>query len=146
MGLAEKDLNPGDHVYVKRRGILYSHHGIYAGDGKVIHYTGEEKEKRDPLVTETTMGDFLKGGKLRRRDYKKRLPHSESLRIAKGHLSRNGYSLAFNNCEHFASYCVSGKKRSKRVHKVIGAFAGIALAITGTIIQKKRRKKSGDAL
>jgi len=113
--LSERDLSPGDHIYVRRKAVLYTHHGIYAGRGKVFHFKGEMKEKKEPIVKITTLGDFLKGGKLRRRDYKKRFPHSESLRIAKGHLSNNGFSLAFNNCEHFASYCVTGKKRRKEV-------------------------------
>ena len=97
MRLIEKDLNPGDHIYVKRRGLLYSHHGIYAGNGNVIHYTGAEKEKKDPSVTNTDIEEFLKDGRLKRRDYKKRLPYSETLNLAKWPLSDNGYSLTFNN-------------------------------------------------
>ena len=96
MGLSEKDLNLGDHIYVRR--LLYSHHGIYAGDGNVIHYTGEEKEKKAPLVRETNIEGFLKGGKLKRRNYKKRLLPSETLSLARKHLSNNSYSLTLNNC------------------------------------------------
>jgi len=139
MGLSEKDLNLGDHIYVRR--LLYSHHGIYAGDGNVIHYTGEEKEKKDPLVRETDIEDFLKGGKLRRRHYKRRLPPSETLSLAKKHLSGNGYSITLNNCEHFVTYCATGKKKSKQVRKAIGGVLGITLAITGAIIRIKRTKK-----
>ena len=139
MSLSKEDLNLGDHIYVRR--LLFSHHGIYAGDGNVIHYTGEEKEKKDPLVRETIIEDFLKGGKLRRRNYKKHLPPSETLSLAKKHLSNNGYSITLNNCEHFASYCATGKKKSKQVRKAIGGVLGIALAITGTIIRVKRTKK-----
>ena len=47
MILTEKDLNHGDHIYVKRKRLLYSHHGIYAGEGTVIHYKGAEKEKKE---------------------------------------------------------------------------------------------------
>ncbi|XP_052195587.1 protein LEAD-SENSITIVE 1 [Diospyros lotus] len=32
-------LKPGDHIYSWRLAYLYAHHGIYAGDGKVIHFT-----------------------------------------------------------------------------------------------------------
>jgi len=141
MSLSEKDLNLGDHIYVRR--LVYSHHGIYAGDGNVIHYTGEEKEKKDPLIRETDIEDFLKGGKLRRRNYKKRLPPSETLSLAKKHLSKNSYSLALNNCEHFATYCATGKKKSRQLREAVGGFVGIALTITGTIIQIKRTKKTG---
>ncbi len=139
MSLSKEELNLGDHIYVRR--LLFSHHGIYAGDGNVIHYTGEEKEKKDPLVRETNIEDFLKGGKLRRRHYKKHLPPFETLSLAKEHLSNNGYSLTLNNCEHFATYCATGKKKSKQVRKAIGGVLGIALAITGTIIRVKRPKK-----
>ena len=144
MILTENDLNHGDHVYVKRKRLLYSHHGIYAGEGTVIHYKGAEKEKKDPVIRKTDMDEFLNGGKLKRRDYKKRLPHSETLRIAIEYLSNNGYSLAFNNCEHFATYCATGKKRSKQVRKVIGGIVGVAFAVTATVIRKKiTRKQEG---
>ncbi|KAK3026128.1 hypothetical protein RJ639_042571 [Escallonia herrerae] len=32
-------LKPGDHIYSWRVVYLYAHHGIYVGDGKVIHFT-----------------------------------------------------------------------------------------------------------
>ena len=139
MSLSKEDLGLGDHIYVKR--LLYSHHGIYAGDGSVIHYTGEEKEKKDPVVSETDIEDFLKGGKLKRRNYKKRLPPSETLSLAKKHLSDRSYSLTLNNCEHFATYCATGNKKSKQVRKAAAGFLGITLAIAGTFVRIRRIKK-----
>lgn len=141
MILTEKDLNHGDHIYVKRKRLLYSHHGIYAGEGTVIHYKGAEKEKKDPVIRKTDMDEFLSGGKLKRRDYKKRLTHSETLRIAKERLSNNGYSLVFNNCEHFATYCATGKKKSTQVRKVVGGIVGVAFAVAATVIRKKTTRK-----
>ncbi|KAK9950582.1 hypothetical protein M0R45_006066 [Rubus argutus] len=32
-------LKPGDHIYSWRNVYLYAHHGIYVGEGKVIHFT-----------------------------------------------------------------------------------------------------------
>ncbi|PRQ45207.1 putative endopeptidase, NLPC/P60 domain, LRAT-like domain-containing protein [Rosa chinensis] len=32
-------LKPGDHIYTWRNAYLYTHHGIYVGEGKVIHFT-----------------------------------------------------------------------------------------------------------
>ncbi len=141
MRLIEKDLNSGDHIFVRRKGPLYSHHGIYAGEGKVIHFKGAEREKRDPAVIITDIDNFLNGGKLRRRNHKKRLAHSESLRIAREHLSKKGYSLRVNNCEHFATYCATGKKKSRQVRRAIGGIAMIALPVIGKIIKQKIRKK-----
>jgi len=139
--ISEEDLIRGDHIYVRRNGLLYSHHGIYAGEGAVIHYKGADKEKRDPAVIITDIDNFLNGGKLRRRNYKERLPYSESLRIAREHLSKKSYSLRMNNCEHFATYCATGKKKSLQVRRVIGGIATITLAVTGTVIKKMITKK-----
>ncbi len=141
MLLIEKDLNHGDHIYVRRKGLLYSHHGIYAGEGAVIHYKGAEKEKRDPAVIITDIDNFLNGGKLRRRNYKKRLPYSESLRIAREHLSKKRYSLRVNNCEHFATYCATGKKKSKQVRRVMSGIVGVTIAITAAVFKKKKTNK-----
>ena len=136
--LNKKYLNPGDHIYVRRKALLYSHHGIYAGEGQVIHFKGAVKEKKDPVVIKTDLANFLNGGKLKRRDYKKRLPHAETFRIAKDHLSQKGYSLAFNNCEHFATYCATGKKRSAQVRNVIGGIVGATFTVVAALIRKKR--------
>ncbi|XP_039019728.1 uncharacterized protein LOC120151286 [Hibiscus syriacus] len=38
------ELQAGDHIYCKRRGGLYDHHGIYVGDNMVIHLAGKAKK------------------------------------------------------------------------------------------------------
>ena len=139
MRVLQEDLDTGDHVYVKRK--LYSHHGIYAGDGNVIHYTGGAKEKKHPVVSETDIEDFLKGGELKRRHYKKRLPPSEILSIAKKQLSDSTYSLTLNNCEHFTTYCATGKKKSNQVRKAAAGLLGITLAVAGTLVRIRNLNK-----
>ena len=139
--ITDQDLIQGDHIYVRRGGLTYSHHGIYAGERTVIHFKGEDKEKRDPAVMLTEIENFLNGGKLRRRNYQERLTHSESLRIAREHLSEKGYSLPFNNCEHFATYCATGKKKSKQVRRAIGSFVTITIVATSSFILKAITKK-----
>ncbi|XP_027076417.1 protein LEAD-SENSITIVE 1 [Coffea arabica] len=37
--ISRDELKPGDHIYTWRHGYLYSHHGIYVGDERVIHFT-----------------------------------------------------------------------------------------------------------
>ena len=54
----------GDHIKVRRRGLLYAHHGIDLGDGTVAHYAewGKYKGKKGgPHVVRSSMGDFFKG-------------------------------------------------------------------------------------
>ncbi len=58
----------GDHIYVKRFGGVYAHHGIDCGDGSVIHYTGESwyaprRVQRTPLEL------FARDGEVLVRDY-----------------------------------------------------------------------------
>jgi hypothetical protein len=129
--LTEADLSPGDHIYVKRRRRFYVHHGIYMGDGKVIHFTGSVREKKDPRVQETDLSGFLKGGILRRHDYEERLRASETVTIANKQLSDSGYSMLWNNCEHFATYCATGKRQSWQVRR---AFSGLGTIAAGFVL------------
>ena len=144
--MTHSELKSGDHIFVRRKGFLYSHHGIYAGKGTVLHFKGAVKEKKDPAVIISNIETFLNQGELKRRNYKQRLPHAESLRIARAHLSQKGYSLAFNNCEHFATYCATGKRKSSQVRRIIGGITALTLAVTGAFIQKKMTAKKSDSI
>ena len=124
----EADLLPGDHIYVKRKGRFYYHHGIYIGGNKVIHTAGSLREKVDPEVRETGLFRFLKGGTPRRLGYEKRLPASETIRIAKEQLSNKSYSMIWNNCEHFATFCATGKKKSRQTKR---GLTGLGIVVAG---------------
>jgi len=142
--LTEADLLPGDHICVRRRGRFYTHHGIYMGDGKVIHFAGSIREKIDPVVHETDLSGFLKGEILRRRDYKERLPASETINIAKEQLREGRYSMIWNNCEHFATYCATRKKKSRQVKRVLSGLgtvaAGVALFVLTRLVSSPGRR------
>ena len=96
------------------------------GDGKVIHVTGSIREKVDPQVRETNLSGFLKGGTLKRRKHEQRLPASETVSIAKRHILDRSYSMIWNNCEHFATYCATGKRKSGQVRRVMGGLSTVA--------------------
>ena len=57
----------GDHIFVRRFGGVYSHHGIDCGAGKVIHYTGYTPLQSE--VRETSIEKFMNGGEVETRDY-----------------------------------------------------------------------------
>lgn len=142
--LFEIDLQPGDHVYVRRYSRFYSHHGIYMGNNRVVHHTGlGEKEKKNPSVKVTGLEEFLKGSTLRRCNYKERLPNDETLKLVREYLTDGDYSLIFNNCEHFATYCATGKKKSRQVRFAISSSLVIILgAMSSLIIHDRKRKKN----
>ena len=129
--LTEADLQAGDHIRVKRKRRFYTHHGIYMGDGEVVHVSGSIREKTDPVVMKTHLQRFLKGGTLKRREYKERLPAAETIRIAERHISDKSYSMIWNNCEHFATYCAIGKKKSRQVK---GTLSGLGTVATGVVV------------
>ncbi|KAJ7542848.1 hypothetical protein O6H91_09G014900 [Diphasiastrum complanatum] len=43
--IEREELQPGDHIYAWRNAYIYAHHGIYCGDGKVIHFTRGRNEE-----------------------------------------------------------------------------------------------------
>src|SRR5947209_3836365 len=97
----------GDHIYVNRLG--YDHHGIDCGDGTVIHYTGEIGQKADAAVRRTSIDVFLKGRRLLVLDYGWCDPPDVVVQRAESRLGENKYHLVFSNCEHFATWCKTGK-------------------------------------
>ncbi|WJX58514.1 hypothetical protein P8452_43961 [Trifolium repens] len=125
-----EQLKPGDHIYSWRQAYIYAHHGIYVGDGMVIHFTrggGQE------IGTGTVLDRFLcsssasnatgtpcpKCGDQNKTDAKARGgtctlavsdPNEDVLRRASFLLENGfgGYNVFNNNCEDFAIYCKTG--------------------------------------
>ena len=46
----------------------------------------------------------------------------ETVRRAESQLGREGYNLVFNNCEHFAVWCKTGKRESSQVQRFLEAI------------------------
>lgn len=124
----------GDHIYVKR--MLYTHHGIDCGDGRVIHFTGTPSSKRHARVAIDTLEDFLDGGVPLVRHYSLCLPPEETVRNAMSRIGTDGYSLFRFNCEHFASWCKTGEHESKQVNNGrLGVAVGLGpLGLLGVVV------------
>ena len=123
-----------DHIFVHRTG--YTHHGIDAGDGTVIHYTGEVGQKADAAVRRTDIVLFARGGEIQVRAYAACDPEDRTIDRAMGRLGESKYHLVINNCEHFATWCRTGKHESEQVRNGVpatGGVAGGAAAVGGSI-------------
>jgi hypothetical protein len=103
----------GDHVKTARTG--YEHHGIYVGNGEVIHYSGDKANKRGATIRRDTIEKFAQGRAVEVVSYGQRLRGTEAVRRAETRLGENGYNLFGNNCEHFARWCVTGDHESEQV-------------------------------
>lgn len=112
----------GDHIYVRRLG--YTHHGIDCGDSTVVHYTGEVGQKKEAAIRRTPLADFLKGGNLKVRPYGRCDPPHAVVDRAESRLGEDRYHLAFNNCEHFATWCKTGNSSSEQVKDTASTTGG----------------------
>lgn len=106
----------GAHLVTPRRG--YTHHGIYVGQGKVVHYAGCSRFLNRGPVEELALERFTRG----RGFCIQFCPHPqfdahEVVRRARSRLGENCYRLLSNNCEHFCEWCLCGESRSEQVEK-----------------------------
>lgn len=131
----------GDHLVTQRLG--YTHHGIYAGEGKVIHYAGFSKAFKKDRVEITSLEEFSQGQKVRVENHQNaQYSRQEILERALSRIGENGYNLVFNNCEHFVYWCITGKEKSRQVRSV----AASSLVVGGSMLlirfwtSKARRK------
>jgi hypothetical protein len=109
------DLPIGAHLVTQRRG--YEHHGIYVGNGRVVHYAGFAGSTQRGPVEEVDLSRFLAGHPLSIRPTPSaRFVGAEAVRRARSRLGENRYRLLTNNCEHFCAWCLLGESRSEQVH------------------------------
>jgi hypothetical protein len=104
-------LAAADHLQVPRQHGLFNHHGIDLGDGTVAHYLEGREILRSPLE------EFSREQPLSVVAYPEGScsPTGVTLRRAMGRLGEQDYNLLFNNCEHFAHWCKTGRHRSTQV-------------------------------
>jgi uncharacterized membrane protein YkvA (DUF1232 family)/3-methyladenine DNA glycosylase Tag len=140
----------GDHIEVNRG--IYWHHGIYMGDGTVIHFAGEPAERSNAEIRQTSLEEFLKGGEPE--IVKHTVCFDADIVVQNARFALNlkdstklfkKYSPLFNNCEHFASWCKTGKPASKQVEKLCRmiSVSGITLSWMAKILSSNRMKYLG---
>lgn len=128
----------GDHIYVTRP-LGYTHHGIDCGDGTVIHFTGEPGKKSDASIARTTLAEFALDSIVHFREYSRKSDPQVVIERAESKLGSREYNLVTNNCEHFATWCCTGRTASEQVRRVSsltasGAAAATSLGTTAGVI------------
>jgi hypothetical protein len=100
-----------DHLQAPRQHGLFNHHGIDLGDGTVAHYLEGRAILRSPRQ------EFSRGQPISTVDYPEGSCSAPgvTVRRAMGRLGEQNYNLLFNNCEHFAHWCKTGRHRSAQV-------------------------------
>ena len=99
------EIKKADHLFVDGKiGInIYTHHGLYLGNGMVIHYD-------DLVVGIVTYEEFASGRDVYILDSP--IIHTKDMVIerAKSRLGERGYNLFNNNCDHFVRWCRSSSE------------------------------------
>jgi hypothetical protein len=118
----------GAHLVTARRG--YTHHGIYVGGGRVVHYAGWSRAAFSCRpVEEVSLEEFADGrGVAARACASARYMAHEVVARARSRLGENRYRVASNNCEHFCHWCLSGENRSAQVERFFGWKSTATLA------------------
>jgi hypothetical protein len=118
-------LSAADHLQAPRQHGLFLHHGIDLGDGTVAHYLEGREILRSPREA------FSRGQPITAVDYPEGScsPTGVTLRRAMGRLGEQNYNLLFNNCEHFAHWCKTGRHRSAQVEDWLHTGSVGALAL-----------------
>ena len=125
--------------HLRQQGCVHAH-GIDAGDGTVIHFTGEPgAAKINAAIERTPMEEFLKGGELKIRRYGRRDDADTTMTRAESRIGNSDYHLVVNDCEHFATGCCTGRNSSEQVRgagslTANGAVAGTTVAATTGVV------------
>lgn len=119
----------GAHLVTPRK--AYSHHGIYVGGGRVVHYAGGWRLGRRGPVEMVSLEAFTRGHGYRiERGVLACFSAAEIARRALARIGENRYSVVHNNCEHFCLWCITGVARSAQVERLLAWRAlGFAMRV-----------------
>lgn len=114
----------GSHLIVNHFG--YSHHGIYAGKGRVIHYSGFAHLFKKHPIEITSIQQFSRGKKIIVRTYHQpKYSGRLVVRRMRSRMHENNYHLIINNCEHLCSWAITGVESSPQVIKMMNRLTTI---------------------
>ena len=106
----------GAHLTTLRRG--YTHHGIYVGDGCVVHYSGLSGFWQCGPVEAVSLSRFALGRPVQVKNQERASYSPEDIvRRGRSRIGENDYRLFTNNCEHFCNWCVFGVSRSAQAER-----------------------------
>ena len=112
------DLPTGAHLVTPRG--WYEHHGIYVGEGRVVHYAGYCHGLHTGPVEEVSLEAFRAGHALAVRAHvAARYTPAELVERARSRIGERRYHLLANNCEHFCEWAIMGKSSSVQVKRFV---------------------------
>ncbi|HTT13693.1 MAG TPA: lecithin retinol acyltransferase family protein [Burkholderiaceae bacterium] len=127
------DFPLGAHLVTRRFG--YTHHGIYVGGGRVVHYAGLSRATSRGPVEEVSLADFACGrGISMQAEPDARYCADTIAARARSRLGEDRCGVIRNNCEHFCSWYLRGESRSEQIERVLA----MPRAVTNALAQARR--------
>jgi Lecithin retinol acyltransferase len=128
----------GAHVVTPRFG--FSHHGIYVGDGNVVHYGALIYDVIRKPVEEVSLECFAQQRPVFVVDHDETtLSEEEVIRRARSRLGEGSYRLLTNNCEHFCEWVLHGEARSFQVELALAFPRLVGERIQGYLLRAVQR-------
>ena len=141
-------IQQGTHLKVSRG--IYTHHGIYVGNGNVVHYSGLAHGFNKGKIELTSLKKFMgEANELKYVKYDTTIQtyaKDEICERALRRLNEDKYNILFNNCEHFACWCVTGRKESKQVQAVMQLTTTVFISVGVTIAAPTTVKAAGSLI
>jgi len=108
------DKYKGQHLYIKKAGGSYTHHGLGLGNNQIIHYSGlADGVSLAGEIEEISLDAFSQGQEILLKEHSHRqFSLDDSILRAQLRLGESQYHVLHNNCEHFVEWCISGNHRS----------------------------------
>jgi hypothetical protein len=123
------------HLVAARK--FYTHHGIYIGNGRVVHYAGFAYGLRRGPVEQVSLECFARGRIVRVQPGQRRFDSCEVVARALSRLGESRYRFLTNNCEHFCAWVLRDECRSGQVERYLAAPRALFQAIRA--LWRKRR-------
>lgn len=120
----------GSHLITPRTG--YTHHGIYIGNERVIHYSGLADGLSAGPVEEVSLSKFYQNKGLDVVLHPNGVfTNQEIVARARERLGETEYNLLYNNCETFVHYCIYNINTSQQSGAVLKTVAHSTLRTIG---------------
>lgn len=129
----------GDHFFVwrKHKGIPFQHHAIDVGEA-AVHLSDGHGGVATPgvasdqfVVQRTSLESVSRGGRDRIHVVSHPQPRSadDIVERALSQVGRRGYHVVFDNCEHFAWWCVTDRNESRQVSVACERLGAVSVKV-----------------
>ena len=122
----------GDHLSVRRG--WYTHHAIDLGDGYVMQYGRGVSDSVGATVQVSSYETFSKGRPIEIIASPALYEAHEIALRALSCLGERDYHLLWNNCEHFVTWCRSGKRESQQTDRFVQTASEVVTKVAASLV------------